>query len=59
MSFGANETPVSVIREAASGGTYFRDIYTSVNEKWYRKSWQVIVVRIIMMSVSINMVFNV
>ena len=38
MSFGANETPVSVIREAASGGTYFRDIYTSVNEKWYRKS---------------------
>ena len=26
MSFGANETPVSVIREAESGGTYFRDI---------------------------------
>ena len=22
------------------GGTYFRDIYCSVNEKWYKKSWK-------------------
>ena len=22
------------------GGTYFRDIYSGVNGKWYRKSWK-------------------
>ena len=27
-------------REGAIGGTYFRDIYSSVNRKWYRKSWK-------------------
>ena len=26
MEFGANKTPVEVIREGAFGGTYFRDI---------------------------------
>ena len=34
MDFGANETPAEIIREGAFGGTYFRDIYFSVNEKW-------------------------
>ena len=31
MRFGANKTPVHVIREVAFGGTSFRDIYSSVN----------------------------
>ena len=26
MDFGANKTPVEVIKEVAFGGTYFRDI---------------------------------
>ena len=38
MDFGANETPVEVIKEGAFGGTYFRDIYSSVTGKWYKKS---------------------
>ena len=37
MDFGANETPIKVIREGAFGGTYFRDIYSD-SGKWYRKS---------------------
>ena len=40
MGFGANKTPVEVIRESAFGCTCFRDIYSSVNGKWYRKSWK-------------------
>ena len=40
MEFGANKTPVEVIRESTFGGTYFRDIYSDVNRKWYRKSWK-------------------
>ena len=35
--FGANKTPVEVIEEGAFGGTYFRDIYSDINGKWYRK----------------------
>ena len=31
MDFGANKTPVEVIKEGAYGGTYFRDICSSVN----------------------------
>ena len=37
MDFGANETPFE-IKEGAFGGTYFRYIYSDVNEKWCRKS---------------------
>ena len=35
MDFGANKTSVEVIKEGAFGGTYFRDIYSGVNGKWY------------------------
>ena len=35
MDFRANKSPVEIIREGAFGGTYFRDIYSQVNEKWY------------------------
>ena len=40
MDFGTNKTPVEVIKEGVFGGTYFRDIYSGVNGKWYRKSWK-------------------
>ena len=40
MDFGANKTPVEVIREGAFGRTYFRDIYSSINEKSYKRSWK-------------------
>ena len=38
MNFGANKTIVEVIRTSAFGGTYFRDIYSGVTGKWYKKS---------------------
>ena len=66
MDFGANKTPVEVIKEGAFGGTYFRDIYSSINGKWYRKSWKEfdelkiliisIIAQIIIMPVLVNMV---
>ena len=37
MDFGANKTPIEGIREGAFGVTYFRDIYSGISEKWYRK----------------------
>ena len=40
MSFNPNKTPIEIIREGAFGGTYFRDIYSGVNGKWYRNSWK-------------------
>ena len=45
MDFGANKTPVEVIKEGAFGGTYLVDIYSGINGKWYnritfRKSWK-------------------
>ena len=42
MDFGANKTPIEVIREGAFGGIYFRDIYSSVNgsgTKSHGKNW--------------------
>ena len=40
MDFAANKTPVEIIKDAAFGGNYFRDIYSHINGKWYRKSWK-------------------
>ena len=31
MDFGANKTPVEMIKEGAFGRTYFRNIYSSIN----------------------------
>ena len=42
MDFRANKTPVEVIKEGAFEGTYFREIYPGVNEKWYRQSSKII-----------------
>ena len=40
MDFGTNKTLVEIIKEGAFGGTYFRDIYSGVNGKWYKNSWK-------------------
>ena len=40
MDFKPNVTPVEVIKKGAFGGTHFRDIYSGINGKWYRKSWK-------------------
>ena len=39
MEFKPNITPLDVIKKGAFGGTYFRDIYSNVNNKWYKNSW--------------------
>ena len=38
MHFGPNISPVKPIKKGAFGGTYFRDIYSGVNDKIYRDS---------------------
>ena len=38
MDFGANKTPVEIIKEGAFGGTYFRDICSVVTGKWFKTS---------------------
>ena len=35
---GTNKTAIEVIKEETFGGTYFRDIYSGINGKWFRKS---------------------
>ena len=40
MDFRPNIKPIEVIKKGASGETYFRDIYTSVTDKWYKNSWK-------------------
>ena len=40
MDFSPNKKPIEVIKEGAFGGTYFRDIYSVINGKQYRKSWK-------------------
>ena len=40
MDFSLNKTPIEIIKESAFGGTYFRDIYSGINGKWYRKLWK-------------------
>ena len=40
VDFGANKTLVEVIKEGVFEGTYFRDIFSGINDKWYRKLWK-------------------
>ena len=42
MDFGTNKTPVEIIKEGAFGETYFRDIYSGINDKWCRKTFDVL-----------------
>ena len=39
MDFIPNKKPIEVIKEGAFGRSYFRGIYSGINGKWYRKSW--------------------
>ena len=38
MEFKPNISPGDVIKKGPFGGTYFRDIYSGLNNKWYRDS---------------------
>ena len=38
LNFGINKTPVEIIKEGSFGGTYFRYIYSGVNDRWYRNA---------------------
>ena len=40
MEFGPNISPDKVIKKGAFGGTYFRDIYSGVNDRFYKNSWK-------------------
>ena len=40
MIFSPNETRIEIIKEGTFGGTYFTDIYSGINEKWYKNSWK-------------------
>ena len=33
-----DKTPIEMIKQGAFGGTYSRDIYSGINEKWYKNS---------------------
>ena len=37
MDFGTNKAPVEIVKKGAFGGTYFRDICSSFNDKFYKK----------------------
>ena len=39
MDFSLNKAPFEIVKESAFGGTYFRVIYSGINGKWYKKSW--------------------
>ena len=28
------------MKEGAFSGTYFRDVYSNINKKWYNNSWK-------------------
>ena len=39
MDFSPNK-PIEIIKEGAFERTYFRDIYSGINGKWYKNSWK-------------------
>ena len=40
MIFSPNKRQIDIIKEGAFGGTYFKDSYSGINEKWYKNSWK-------------------
>ena len=36
MDFGTNKTPIEIIKGGSFGGTYFRNIYSCVKDKFYK-----------------------
>ena len=69
MDFNPNVSPVEIIKKSTFGGTYFRNIYSGVNDKFNKNSWREfkefedidknIMHQTFMMSVLINIVLNV
>ena len=51
MDFGPNISPVEIIKKGAFGGTYFRGIYSGVNDKELKGIEKNIMPVIFMMSV--------
>ena len=43
MNFSPNKIPIEIIKEGAFIRTYFRDIYSGINEKCYKNSWKELV----------------
>ena len=40
MNFSLNKTQLEIIKESAFGSTYFRNIYSDINKKWYKNTWK-------------------
>ena len=40
MDFNPSISPVEIIKQGAFVGTYFRDIYSGVNGKFFKNSWK-------------------
>ena len=40
MKFNPNIRPIDVIKKGAFGGTYFRNIYSNVNNEFYKNTWK-------------------
>ena len=40
MDFSPHKTPNKIIKEGALGCTYFRDVCSNINKKWYKISWK-------------------
>ena len=40
MNFSPDKTPIQIIKEGDFGGTFFRDVYSTINKKWYKNSWK-------------------
>ena len=38
MDFSPIKAPIEIITESAFSGTYFRDVYSNINKKWYKNS---------------------
>ena len=38
MNFSPNNTTIEIIKEGSFGSTYYRDIYSGINTKWYKNS---------------------
>ena len=38
MDFSTNKTPVEITKKGPFGGTYFKDIYSSINDNFYKDS---------------------
>ena len=38
MDFSPNKTLIGITKESPIGRSYFRDIYSGINGKWYKES---------------------